>query len=225
VKTFWVVTPWFPHWGNWKPLWSGYEFGNAAELLPLLPPAGEFAGASLPTARLEFTREDFDEDCFQLGKFMFVSEEMRRVMALGPADIQYFDVDSSGSTPSLRSKRYQLMHIPVAEDVTDPERSDYTFRHRPEGNELWGVPDAVAFRPDAAPAHEIFYDRFFKIALCTDEFALRVLQAGCTGMRFLDPTRLTYAGHCYRSLRGVEKDNEWDPVRKISYTRLIRDIP
>ena len=47
-----------------------------------------------------------------------------------------------------------------------------------------GAPDAVAFRADAEPAHEIFYDRFFKIVLCTDEFALRVLRAGCTGMRF-----------------------------------------
>ena len=57
-------------------------------------------------------------------------------MALGPSDIQYFDVDSSQSAALPRSKRYQLMHIPVAEDVTDPARSDYQFRHRPEGNEL-----------------------------------------------------------------------------------------
>jgi len=225
VKTFWVVTPWFPHWGNWKPLWSGYEFPNAAEMLPLLPPAGEFARAALPTARLEFTREDFDDDCFQLGKFMFVSEKMRRVMALGPADIQYFDVDSSQSTPLPRSKNYQLMHVPVAEDVTDPERSDYTFRHRPEGVELWGAPVAVAFRPDAEPAHEIFYDRFFKIILCTDEFALRVLRACCAGMRFLDPTQLNHTGRRHRTLRGVENADEWDPVRKVSYAKLIREIP
>jgi hypothetical protein len=191
----------------------------------LLPAAGEFAVAALPTARLEFTREDFDDDCFRLGTFMFVSEEMRRVMALGPSDIEYFDVDTSQSAPLPRSKRYQLMHVPVAEDVTDPERSDYKFRHRPEGVELWGFPDAVAFRPDAAPTHEIFYDRFFKIALCTDEFALRVLRSGCTGMRFLDPTQLDHVGSCRRTLRGVEKSNEWDPVRKISYTKLIREIP
>ena len=225
MEAFWVVTPWFPHWGNWKPFWSGYEFSNAAEILPLLPAAGEFAGAALPIARLEFTREDFDDDCFQLGKFMFVSEEMRRAMALAPADIQYFDVDSRGSAPLPRSKRYQLMHVPAGEDVTDPERSDYKFRHRPEGDELWGAPDAVAFRPDAEPAHEIFYDRFFKIALCTDEFALRVLRAGCTGMRFLDPAQLNGSGSCYRTLRGVEKANEWDPVKMVSYVKLIREIP
>jgi hypothetical protein len=65
VKTFWVVTPWFPHWGNWKPLWSGYEFSNAAEILSSLPPVGEFARAVLPTARIELTVEDFDDDCFK----------------------------------------------------------------------------------------------------------------------------------------------------------------
>jgi hypothetical protein len=224
MKTFWVVTPWSPHW-DWRPFWSGYEFSNVAEISPLLPAAGEFAGAAVPASRIEFTIEDFSDDCFRLGKFMFVSEKMRRVMALGPADIQYFDVDSSQSAPLPRSKRYQLMHVPVVEDVTDPDRSDYKFRHRPEGDELWGAPDAVAFRPDAEPAHEIFYDRFFKIALCTDEFALRVLRAGCTGMRFLDPAQLNGAGSCHRTLRGVEKTDEWDPVRMVSYTKLLREIP
>jgi hypothetical protein len=225
MEAFWVVTPWFPHWGNWKPFWSGYEFSNAAEILPLLPAAGEFAAAVLPALRVEFSVEDFGDDCFLLGRFMFVSEKMRRVIALGPADIQYFDVDSSQSAPLPRSKRYQLMHVPVAEDVTDPDRSDYKFRHRPEGDELWGAPRAVAFRPDAEPVHEIFYDRFFNIALCTDEFALRVLWSGCTGMRFLDPAQLNGSGSCYRTLRGVEKSDEWDPVRKVSYTKLIREIP
>jgi hypothetical protein len=225
VKTFWVVTPWSPHWDNWKSLWSGYKFLNAAEILPLLPAAGEFAEAALPAPRIEFTREDFDDDCFQLGKFRFVSEKLRDAMALGPSDIQYFDADFGGSAPLALSKRYQLMHVPVAEDVTDPERSDYIFRHRPEGVELWGFPEAVAFRPDAEPVHEIFYDQFFKIVLCTDEFALRVLWAGCTGMRFLDPTQINHTGTYYRTLRGVEHSNEWDPVLKRSYIKLIREIP
>lgn len=132
---------------------------------------------------------------------------------------------SSQSAPLPRSKNYQIMHIPVAEDVTDPERSEYMLRHRPAGVALWGASHAVAFRPNAAPAREIFHDRFFRIALCADAFALRVLQAGCAGMRFLDPARLDRAGSCYRTLRGVEKADEWDPVRKRSYAKLIREIP
>jgi hypothetical protein len=63
-----------------------------------------------------------------------------------------FDVDSCGSASLPRSKRYQLMRVPVAEDVTDPERSDHTGAHVP-----------VAFSLDAKPAREIFYDRLFKI--------------------------------------------------------------
>ena len=69
------------------------------EILPLLPAPGEFAGAALPTTRNELTRQDFDDDYFQLGKFAFVSEKMRRVMALGPTDIQYFDVDPANPCP------------------------------------------------------------------------------------------------------------------------------
>ncbi len=146
-------------------------------------------------------------------------------MALGPSDIQYFDVDASQSAPLPLSKYYQIMHIPVTEDVSVPERSDYLFRQRPDGSELEGYPIAVAFRPDAVPEHEIFYDRFFKVTFCTDEFALRVLQAGCTGVRFLDPVepfgvRLGY----HRTLRGVERD-DWDPRQKIFRSKLIREIP
>ena len=73
----------------------------------------------------------------------------------------------------------------------------------------------------AAPAHEIFYDRFFKIALCTDEFAL---QAGGAGMRFLDPTHLILGGSHHRTLRGVEELGAWDPVRKSLRSKLIREI-
>jgi hypothetical protein len=223
VKTFCVFAPWFPHWTHIGALHGGYEFSNAAEILPLLPAAGEFARAALPTAQIKLTRKNFDDDCFQLGKYTFVSEKMRRAMALGPSDIQYFDVDSRQSRPLLRSKHYQIMHVPVAAEVTDPERSEYTLRHRPDGVELWGAPDTVAFRPDAEPAHELFYDRFFKIALCTEEFALRVLRAGCTGMRFLDPIHLNGAGTYHRTLRGVEEAGVW--VGKTLTSKLIREIP
>jgi hypothetical protein len=116
------------------------------------------------------------------------------------------------------------MHVAVTEDVSNPERSDYTLRHRPEGDELWGAPHAVAFRQEAEPSHEIFYDQFFKVAFCTDELALRVLRAGCTGMRFLDPARLNRAGSNHRTLRGVE-ESEWDPVRMTFRDKLIREIP
>jgi hypothetical protein len=173
--------------------------------------------------QIKFTAEDFDPDCFDWNGFTLVSEKMRHAMALGPSDIQYFDVDSSRASPLPQSRRYQIMHVPVTEDVSDPERSEYSLRHRPEGVELFGRPEAVAFRPDAEPTHEIFYDRFFKVVFCTDEFALRVLRAGCTGILFLDPVDLRGWGR-FRTLRGLE-ESEWDPKRRTFSDKLIRAIP
>jgi hypothetical protein len=135
----------------------------------------------------------------------------------------YFDVDSRRATPLPRSKHYQIMHVPVTEDVSDPERSEYSLRYRPEGTEVFGLPDAVAFRPDVEPVHEILYDRYFKVAFCTDAIALRVLRAGCTGMRLLDPADLR-GWNRFRTLRGVE-ESEWDPKRKSFRDKLIREIP
>jgi hypothetical protein len=144
-------------------------------------------------------------------------------MALGRSDIQYFDVDFSQPAPLPRSKHYQIMHVPVIEDVSDLERSEYALRHRPQGVEVLGIPGAVAFRSDAEPAHEIFDDRFFKVVFCTDELALRVLRAGCTQMRFLDPADLR-GWNRFRTLRGVEESN-WDAKRKRFCNTLIREIP
>jgi hypothetical protein len=41
--------------------------------------------------------------------------------------------------------------------------------------------------------------------LCTESFALRVLESGCTGMQFVDPGSYGDAGPLYRTLRGIEK--------------------
>lgn len=223
MKTFWMFMPWLPYRRNAAQVLGRCKFLNGEELVRARPVDGEFLRNELPTAQIEFAAEDYDSDCFDWNGFTFVSEKMRRAMALGPSDIQYFGVDSSQSKPLPQSKHYQIMHVPVSQDVSDPERSEYMLRHRPEGVEVFGAPHAVAFRPDAEPAHEIFYDRFFKAVFCTDEFALRVLWAGCTGMSFVDPTDLR-GWKRIRTLRGVEK-SEWDPARKTFGNKLIREIP
>jgi hypothetical protein len=218
-----MFTPWLPSRLNAGQLIGRCEFLSGAEMVRERLVDGEFYRSGLPTAQIEFTDESYDQDCFEWKGFTFVSERMRRAMALGPSEIQYLDVDSSRSTPLPRSKLYQIMLVPVTEDVSNPERSAYRLRHRPEGVELWGAPTLVAFRPDAEPSHEFFYDRFFKVPFCTDAFALRVLRAGCTGMRFLDPADLR-GWNRFRPLRGVE-ESEWDPKRKSFRDKLIREIP
>jgi hypothetical protein len=218
-----MFTPWLPKWRNTGHLLGRCEFLNGMELVRARPVDGEFVRNELPTLQIEFTAEDFDPDCFDWNGFTIVSEKMRHAMALGPSDIQYFDVDSSRASPLARSKRYQIMHVPVTEEVSDPERSEYSLRHRPEGVELFGRPAAVAFRPDAEPAHEIFYDRFFKIVFCTDEFELRILRTGCTEMRFLDPVDMR-GWNRFRTIAGIE-ESEWDPKRKTFRNKLVQEIP
>jgi hypothetical protein len=210
-----------PYWLDAGSVMGRCEFLNGMELVRARPASGEFVRGALPTLQIEFAAEDFDPDCFNWARFTLVSEQMRRAMALGPSDIQYFEVDSSRAPPLPRSKRYQIMHVPVTEEVSDPEHSEYMLRHRPEGVELFGRPFVVAFLADAEPAHEIFYDRFFKLTFCTDALALRVLKAGCTGMRFSDPD---LRNGLFRTLRGVE-DSKWDPTQKAMRDNLIREIP
>jgi hypothetical protein len=225
LKIFWMFMPWLsPHIGLGK-LNKHCAFSNETEMFWSHPAAGKFAKKELPTAKLELTLKNFDFDCFPWGMFTLVSEKMRSAMALGPADVQYFEVDSSQSARLPQSKHYQIMHIPVTEDVSDPKNSDYTYRHHSDGSVTGGSPIAVAFRPDAEPTHEIFYDRFFKVIYCTDEFALRVLRAGCSGIRFFDPARpFGGNGSAFRTVRGVEQEVKWDPFRKILRTKLIQEI-
>ncbi|MGD0722505.1 MAG: hypothetical protein ABR970_15820 [Roseiarcus sp.] len=146
-------------------------------------------------------------------------------LPLDPTDVQYFEVDASRSARFPQSKHYQIMHIPVTEDVSDPNNSDYLSDHHPDGT-ITGASLAVAFRRDAEPKHEIFYDRFFKLLYCTDELALRVLRAGCSGMRLFDPTR-PFGGPAsvFRTIRGLEHEEKWDPSRKILRTKLIQEMP
>jgi len=215
--------PWLPYHIGLSKFNKHCAFSNNAEMFRSHLAPGEFAENGLPTAKLEVTLESFDVDCFLKGSFRLVSEKMRSVMALGPADIQYFDVDASRSARSPQSKHYQIMHVPVTEDVSDLKNSDYSSHHSPDGSVRIGSPRVVAFRPDAEPRHEIFCDRIFKVIYCTDEFAMRVLQAGCSGARFFDPAIPFFSA--FRTVRGVEEEEKWDPFRKILRTKLIREIP
>jgi hypothetical protein len=129
-----MFMPWLsPHIGLGK-LNKHCSFLNETEMFRSHPAAGKFAKKELPTAKLELTLENFDFDCFPRGMFTLVSEKMRSAMALGPADVQYFDVDASQSARLPQSMHYQIMHIPVTEDVSDPKNSDYTYHHFSDGS-------------------------------------------------------------------------------------------
>ncbi len=81
-------------------------------------------------------------------------------------------------------------------------------------------------RPDVVPAHELFYDSFFHShLLCTEAFAMRILEAGCTGVSFVDPSRLRFGiNRRYRTLRGIEERMGWDAVSRVEITELVQSI-
>jgi hypothetical protein len=160
-----------------------------------------------PAAVLELLREDFDADFLQWGGYMLVSEQMREAMALAPSEARYLAVDDSRSAPLPRSKKYQIMEPKVAEDVSDREQTPHRMEQfEPDMPATPLMSGPLVLRPDAAPMHDLFYDAFFtKEVLCTDAFAARVLQAGCTGMRFRQPIRKGDGRLFLRTLRGIEQ--------------------
>ncbi len=225
MKTFWIVMPHLPsHFYGGRNVAKHFSLLNGPRPFELDLIPGEFVSNELPTATLIITLKDYDVDCFLCNGLTLVSEKLRRVMALGPSDVQYFEIDASRSSPSPQSRHYQIMHVPVTEEISDLEKSDYVCRHHPDGSVHVGRPYTLAFRHDAEPAHEIFYDRYFKFIFCTDEFAMRVLQSGCSGMAFLDPHHF-FAGlkYRFRTLGGIEED-EWDPIRKAGRSKVIATV-
>lgn len=212
MKAFWMFMPWLPYHIGLAKLNKHCVFLNEMELFHARPRGGQIATKELPMAKLKVTLEGFGVDCFTKSFFTFVSEKMRNAMALGPSEVQYFDVDTSQSALLPRSKHYQIMHIPVTEDISDPINSDYTRHQRPDGSVVpSGIPHSVVFRPDAEPKHEIFYDGFFRAVYSTEEFALRVLKADCSGVRFFDPSCSSAGSSAqFRTVRGVEQEVKWD---------------
>jgi len=170
----------------------------------------------IPAAHLQLRVEDFDEDYFESDGCYFVSERFRQAMALDPSTVRYFDVDASWSAPLPRSKNYQIMAPLVEEDVLDWEPSVEFFTSP--------IIDSPArdlhVRPDAILKHDLFTDKNPHLPpLCTYALARRVLEAGCTGMRFYDLTSHFRARRRFLTPRGIEEIVGWDELNKVEITK------
>jgi hypothetical protein len=186
-----------------------------------------FSPIDFPTARLEIAIEEFSLDCFCWESYFLVSQDLRKAIALNTADVQYFPVDASLSAPLPRSKNYMIMRVPVCEDMSDVDRSDYYYLTT-RGLEGVMLTRHIAIKHGFEPKHEMFLDHFFGNRIfCTDKFAVRILQSRCTGIRFLNLGRYRsrYLGSKtrFRSLRGLEEETR-DRNHKWSHTRLVRAI-
>jgi hypothetical protein len=222
VTPLWLFTPWLPYQFSDKKLVKECSFINGEEVFQARSRAGTF-WPQFPTARLKLTWDEFDVDCFSWETYTLVSERMRDAMAMSPSEVQFFDVDASESAAGPRSKAYKLMNVAVAEDVADLERSKYTLsKLSPESEWLPLGPTHIAIRANASPTHDMFHESFFRgHVFCNDALAMRVLEAGCTGIRFLDFSEQITRPPRFRTLRGIEEEVKYDPFRKVLHTRVV----
>jgi hypothetical protein len=157
-----------------------------------------------------------------------VSARMREAWAGADHGIEYRPVDASGSCAKAQVADYRLMHVMAEESVIDPARSDYdssaALSWLPEGFPTYVR--SLGVREDAAPKHSVFRDAFVRNYLfCTDMMALRALQAGCTGVRFLHPaTQYLMRPIRYRTLDGVAEISDAALARGES-ERFVERIP
>ena len=207
---------------NLEELGPRCEFLNSKEIYD----AGFWVGqvrSPLPVVQLKLTLESFNVDCFEFQMRILVSQRLRDAMALDPAAVQYFDVDASQSAPGPRAMNYKVLNVSVTEDVADRESSKFRMWPLIQGGQPM-VHDlqSIAFRRDVQPKQALFCEAFFAGRFfCTDDLALRVLRAGCTGIQFLDTAQLHLAGPIrYRTVQGLE-ESVWDPEAELNRTRLV----
>jgi hypothetical protein len=226
MNTIWQFTPWLPRGIGMERMVEHCAFANDEEMFQARVDADKWAPDNFPIAQLKLTLEDFSVDCFYEQSYVVVSQDLRDAMALGPQDVQYLPVDASLSVPLPRSKNYMIMRVPIVEDVSDVDRSDYTSVSTPGSSRDLISAREVAIRQDANPNHEIFRDRFFLgHLLCSERFAAKVLRSGCTGVRFLDLNYFSLTKpKRFRTLRGIEEES-WDYAKDEPCAKLIQSIP
>ena len=226
MRQLWKFDSWLPDEIGLDLLSEHCDFANGDEMFSAPRSIGKFATADFPVAQLQLTLEDFSLDCFSWQSYKLVSQKLRDAMALGSQSVQYLPVDASLSVPLPKSKNYMIIHVPIIEDVSDVDQSDYMGRNTPGDPNKWISAREIAIRQDADPKHELFHDSFFYgHILCTEALAVRVLRSGCTGVRFLDLKHFSVPEPIwFRTLRGIEEER-WDHEQEKNLTKLIRAIP
>ncbi|MFS2319187.1 hypothetical protein RMQ97_14720 [Maricaulis sp. D1M11] len=226
MTRYWVFTPWLPYTVDADEMVANCKFLNGQEVFAAGLSAGEFRSTPFPMAQLKMTMPGFDLDCFDWDGQTIVSEKFRLAAGLASDEIEYFDIDASETASWAQEKKYKIMSIPVNAALADVS---LRFGGAPSTSAVVSAMMAgkIAVKSSVSIPFELFHDTVLRgYRFCTDEFALRLLRAGCTGMRFLDPDFIGRPRPMrYRTLRGVEEAGDWDPVAKILHSKLVESIP
>lgn len=220
----WIFVGWLPSEVDGGALAQGCRLLNAHEVFAARQPSGTH-WKNFPPVELALTLPDFDVDCFSCETYTFVSERLRKALRLPPHAVQYFDVDAGSSSARVRENNYKIMNVASLEDAVDTASSSLVMgRLTPSSPEMVMSHGDLVFA-DCTPRYEMFHDRVVRgHVFCSDALALRVLVAGCTGVRFFDPTRYRFARpNVFRTVRGVERE-DWNADTDALETRLVEPI-
>lgn len=225
ARRIWQFAPWLPYEIELKRLVRHCSFLNSAEVFEACLPTLTGRDEPYPVPQLRLTLKQFEVDCFTWESLILVSSRMREVMALPPAAVRFFKVDCSHSTPLIQDKDFQVMGIAARESAVDPGHSEFMLaKITPDSPPMPVGETRIAIKQDFTPQHDLFYDEFFRgHAFCTDAFALRLLRAGCSGVRFMDPDHPVGNRMQFRTLRGVER-NDWDEDGKTMTATVVEEI-
>lgn len=230
MNRIWKFAPWLPYEIELKELVADCRFLNSEEVFSAGMSPGRKRDTPFPVPQLELTLPHFTVDCFLWNSFTLVSEKMRQAFTAAGAEVEYFPVDSSTSAPLPQSQNYMVMSVPVTEDISfgnseiDPRVLAAMDPQFHEFGKLFGREPLISSY--AETMHQIFHiEGHLGSILCTDNLALCVLRAGCTGVRFLDPEHSDIGRPMrFRTLRGIEEEGEWDKANKVERTTLVEEI-
>ncbi|WP_286711890.1 hypothetical protein [Sphingomonas sp. 67-41] len=213
-----------------KELVANCKFVNDEEVFSAGMSPGRKRDTPFPIPRLALTLKYFAIDCFMWNSFTLISEKMRGALEGVGAEVEYFPVDSTLSAPVPRSQNYMVMSVPVTEGISsgyseiDPRVLAAMDPQFHEFGELFGREPLISSYAEVK--HQIFHIQgHLGREYCTDNLAVHVLRAGCTGVRFFDPEH-SDIGHPmrFRTLRGIEEEGEWDSINNIERTRIVAEI-
>lgn len=224
MQRIWEFTPWLPYEIDRGSLVSHCLFLNSDEVFEAGMMPGRKQDVPIPVPELELTLPDFRVDCFIWDARVLVSRRMREVMALSADEVEYFAVDASRSAAGPRAMNYMMMNVAVTDRISFPQPERIFSSQQEYLASL--MPDPTAIDVEARPRYRLFHDeQFLGTPYCTDEFAMTLLRAGCTGVRFLDPRyNRIEAAMRFRTLRGVEEEGDWDPVNKVEHTTVVEEL-
>ena len=152
-------------------------------------------------------------DFFGIGARRFVSWRFREAVGAMPDVVEYGRISLASGGPQSVAQDYRILRVLSSQPVMDLERSTYARRShtRRDGRTFHWIADVDAYVPraDLVPETDIFWDRVFLVTLiAVDALAERVMQAGCTGIRFQDPTTRGVLNGVirYRTATGVAEE-------------------